>query len=471
MITSTRSAIVTVLRGLATQHDRPLRVVASGNASAPWTLLQLLDDSVPRFELFMLNAPYGIPTRPGVAHVTPFVGSGMRGTAGLSYLPARLSHVPTLLATRFVPDLVLVTVSAPIAGSWSLGAEVNILPAAMEVCRAAGGVVLAESRDDMPFTFGDGTLRVDNLDGVLTTTSAQRSHPRVPSVGSDIVSIGTQVAARVRSGSTLQLGIGAIPDAVVPRLTARHQLGVWSEMVSDGILDLDRAGALDRERDVVASFAAGGARLMAWLHENPRIQMLRTETVNDPGRIAANPQMTSINTALAVDLFDQANGSHIGSRLYSGFGGQCDFVVGAMDSVGGQALMALRSWHPRADASAIVGLLEGPVTSFQHTAVITEQGTAEVMGWDAQSQARHLIDQAAHPSVRAELWEDARELGLADSAPEVAGDAPRTRTASGTRQPVLNATLDRPAPASSARDLGDDHDRTRNVVEHSSDRR
>lgn len=415
MTTSTSGAVVTVLRRLAKQHDRPLRVVAGGNAATPWTLLQLLDEAVPLFELFMLNAPRGIPTRPGVSHVTPFVGPGMRGSSGLAYLPARLSHVPRLFALRFVPDVVLVTVSAPIAGSWSLGAEVNILPAAMEVCRAAGGVALAESRDDMPFTFGDGRLRVDDLDAVLATTAPGRSAPKVPSAGPDIVSIGTQVAARVRSGSTLQLGIGAIPDAVVPRLAGRHRLGVWSEMVSDGILDLDQAGALDRDRDIVASFAAGGARLMAWLHENPRIQMLRTETVNNPGRIAANPQMTSINTALAVDLFDQANASHIGSRLYSGFGGQSDFVVGAMDSPGGQALMALRSWHPRADVSAIVGLLEGPVTSFQHTAVITEQGTADVMGRDAKAQARNLIERAAHPSVRAELWEDARELGLADS--------------------------------------------------------
>ena len=152
---------------------------------------------------------------------------------------------------------------------------------------------------------------------------------------------------------------------------------------------------------------------MSWLHDNTRIRMLRTETVNDPGRIAAQPAMTSINTALSVDLFDQANGSHVRSRVHSGFGGQCDFVVGAMDSVGGQAIMALRSWHPRADVSTIVGLLEGPVTSFQHTAVVTEHGTAEIMGWDTQAQAKHLIDDAAHPSVRADLWEDAVELGLA----------------------------------------------------------
>lgn len=414
MISSNRRPVAGLLGRLAQTCDRPLRIVASGNAAAPWTLLQLLDDCVERFELFMLNAPSGIPTRPGVTHVTPFVGTGMRNTSGLSYLPARLSHVPTLLATRFVPDVVLVTVSAPVSGRWSLGAEVNILPAAMTTCRAAGGVVLGESRDDIPFTHGDAELHGDELDALVTAPAPPRTQPTASPMQSDIVSIGAQVAARVESGSTLQLGIGAIPDAVVPRLATRRRLGVWSEMVSDGVLELDRAGALDRDRDVVASFAAGSPRLMAWLHENPRIQMLRTETVNDPGLIAANPRMTSINTALAVDLFDQANGSHIGSRLYSGFGGQCDFVVGAMSSPGGQALMALRSWHPRADASAIVGLLEGPVTSFQHSAVITEQGTAEIMGWDAQAQARHLIEHAAHPSVRPELWEDAAVLGLAE---------------------------------------------------------
>ena len=419
MTTSTRAAVETLLRHTAQRYDRPLRVVAGGNAGAPWTLLALLADCVPRFELFMLNAPAGIPLRPGITHVTPFVGPGMRGTLGLSYLPARLSHVPRVLATRFVPDVVLVTVSAPIGTTWSLGAEVNILPAAMEVCRAAGGVVLAESSDEIPFTHGDAEVGIEHLEAVLVV--AGRRPRGAAAVGTptpiDVERIGAQVAARVASGSTLQLGIGTIPDAVLPRLAARRGLGVWSEMVSDGTLELDLTGALDRNRDIVASFAVGGPRLMSWLHQNPRVRMLRTEVVNDPARIAANPRMTSINTALAVDLFDQANASHIGSRLHSGFGGQCDFVVGAMDSEGGQALMALRSWHPRADASAIVGLLEGPVTSFQHTAVITEQGTAEIMGWDAQSQASHLIDRAAHPSVRAELWEEAAGLGLAEPVP------------------------------------------------------
>jgi hypothetical protein len=411
---TTAASLTTSLRARAAQLDRPMRVVASGNAAAPWSLLALLDAAVPRYELFMLNAPHGIPFRPGVSHVTPFVGPGMRATPGLSYLPARLSHVPHMFTTHFVPDVVLVTVSEKLGDRWSLGAEVNILPAAIAACRATDGLVLAESRDDIPFTYGDGDLLRDDLDGVLATPSPHRppTHSVLPPP-EDVRRIGDLVAVRVSSGATVQLGIGAIPDAVVPHLAQRRRIGLWSEMIADGILSLHGSGALDPDRELVASFAVGRPALMSWLHLNPRVRMLRTETVNNPGRIAANPQMTSINTALAVDLFDQANGSHVGSRLHSGFGGQCDFVVGAMDSVGGQAIMALRSWHPKADVSTIVGLLEGPVTSFQHSAVVTEHGSAEVSGWNAQAQARHLIESAAHPSVRRDLWEDAAALGLA----------------------------------------------------------
>jgi acyl-CoA hydrolase len=183
-------------------------------------------------------------------------------------------------------------------------------------------------------------------------------------------------------------------------------------MVSDGILGLDEAGALDDSRLVTASFAIGTDKLLAWLDRNPRVRMVRTEVTNDPSRIAANPAMTSINTALQVDLFGQANASRINGRIHSGFGGQTDFVVGALHSRGGQALMALKSWHPKADVSTIIPLLDEPVTSFQHTAVVTEQGVAEIFGHDERSQALHLIEEAAHPRVRDELHEEARALGL-----------------------------------------------------------
>jgi acyl-CoA hydrolase len=140
--------------------------------------------------------------------------------------------------------------------------------------------------------------------------------------------------------------------------------------------------------------------------------MARTETTNNPASIAANAAMTSVNTALQVDLFGQANASRIGAKIYSGFGGQTDFIVGALHSKGGQAMIALRSWHPKADRSTIVPLVDEPVTSFQMTAVVTEQGAAGVFGHDQKSQARNLIEQAAHPDVREELWEEAHALSL-----------------------------------------------------------
>ena len=152
--------------------------------------------------------------------------------------------------------------------------------------------------------------------------------------------------------------------------------------------------------------------LLAWCHRNMRLRMLRTETVNNPSNVAQQPAMTSINTALQVDLFAQANASRRKARIHSGFGGQTDFIVGALHSRGGQAILALQSWHPKADVSTIVPLIDEPVTSFQPSAVITEQGIAEIAGYSEKSQARAIIEQAAHPSVRAELWEEADYLGL-----------------------------------------------------------
>jgi acyl-CoA hydrolase len=183
-------------------------------------------------------------------------------------------------------------------------------------------------------------------------------------------------------------------------------------MFSDSVLELERAGALDTATPVHASFLFGSGELLDWVDRNPRIHMIRTETSNDPALISRNPAMTSVNTALQVDLFGQANASRVRTDIYSGFGGQTDFIVGTLHSRGGQALIALRSWHPRADVSTIVPLIEDPVTSFQMTAVVTEQGVAEVFGLDQRRQAANIIDHAAHPTARARLWKEAATLGL-----------------------------------------------------------
>ena len=388
------------------------RVVTSGNAATPWTLLDVLDRALPHYVLHMLNPHLGVPDREGVVLETPFVGSGARHSPRLAYVPARLSLVPHLYRETLPPDAVLLRTSLPHDGKVSLGVEVNVLPAAVEAVRARGGVVVAQLDPGMPYVFGDGELSVDAVDWGLEAPDPLGA-PLHPSTDDEAAAIAERVGQRVVDGATLQLGIGAVPDAVLADLRSRSGLRIWSEMVSDGVLELERAGSLDPDVPLTASFLFGSADLYAWADRNPRLRLLRTETTNDPGRIAGNDTMVSVNTALQVDLFGQVNASRIRGRIHSGFGGQTDFIVGALHAREGQALIALRSWHPRAQASAIVPLVDEPVTSFQPSAVVTEQGVAELVGHTERDQARRLIEHAAHPAVRDELYEEAVALGLA----------------------------------------------------------
>ncbi len=211
----------------------------------------------------------------------------------------------------------------------------------------------------MPYTLGDSELDQDLIDLAVEVTEDLPT----PAIGPEhehAERIAELVAGLVEDGSTLQLGIGQVPDATLRALAGRRRLAIWSEMVSDGVMDLDRGGALDPARPITCSFLFGSPELYEWVDQNPRLRMTRTETTNDPSRIAAHPAMISVNTALQVDLSDQAGASHIGGRLYSGFGGQPDFVEGALHSPGGHAVIALRSWHERSDSSTIVPRLDRP---------------------------------------------------------------------------------------------------------------
>ncbi len=322
------------------------RIVVSGNHAAPHTLIRAIDSVVPEYRLWALNAQSGMPDRPGVTLETAFVGPGMRQSRQLRYIPSRLSLVPVLFRKRARPEAVVVHTSRVIDGKVSLGAEVNVLPAAIEECRAAGGLVIAQVNRHMPYTYGDGEFSVDDFDYLVEADEPMVDLPAL--VIDDISqSIGARVADRVPDGATLQLGIGAVPDASVRGVAERRGLKVWSEMVSDGVLALHERGALDNDVPVVASFVFGSRRLYEWVDCNPSVRLLRTETTNAPSLISQRPMMVSVNAALQVDLFGQANASRINNRIYSGFGGQTDFVVGALHSKGGQALIAMRSWHPK----------------------------------------------------------------------------------------------------------------------------
>ncbi|MEN9752645.1 MAG: hypothetical protein RL670_336 [Actinomycetota bacterium] len=387
------------------------RVVASGNFATPHTLLSAFDSSVAEYRLNMLNAQPGIPDRAGVTYESSFVGAGMRRHSSLQYVPSRLSMVPVLLRDHFIPKVVLLHTSVNHEGKVSLGTEVNVMPAAIASVRANGGIVVAQGNLQMPYTFGDAEISEYDIDYLVEVDEALEVKPKAP-IGEVARLIGERISSQVPDGSTLQLGIGGIPDSVIDQLGNRKGLRIWTEMFSDGVLGLQQKGALDAETPITASFVFGSRELYDWLHLNPRVRMLRSETTNDPGLIAKQPLMTSINAALEVDLFDQANASHVRGEIYSGFGGSTDFIVGAMHASGGRSFMALPSWHEKANKSTIVERLSEHVTSFQHSFVATEQGLAACFGRSQGEQAWNLINHAAHPDAREYLTEAAKAKKL-----------------------------------------------------------
>ncbi len=389
--------------------DNP-RVVVSGNFATPRALLRAVDRSLPTYILHMLNAQGELPRREGVIYETTFVGPAMRKAPGLRYVPCRLSLVPVLFHRRLTPHLVLLHTSTPRRGHVSLGLEVNILPAAIEAVRRRGGLVIAQVNPRMPHTFGDAEIPVEDIDYYVEVDEPLSTHDlTTPDDTSRI--IGQRIAEKVPHGATLQLGIGAVPDAVLGGLTEHKDLRIWTEMFSDGILELEANGCLNEDQPLTASFVFGSQELYDWLDGNHWVRVMRSETVNDPGQIQKQRAMTSINGALQVDLSAQANASRINGRIYSGFGGSTDFIVGALHSRGGHAYIALPSWHPKADKSTIVPLIEEPVTSFQHSAIVTEQGLAKVFGNTEAEQTRQIIEHCARQDVREELWEAAHRLG------------------------------------------------------------
>lgn len=386
------------------------RVVASGNFATPTVILSELDRVVPEYRLHMLNAQPGIPDREGVHYETAFVGLGMRGSERLDYIPCRLSLVPVMLRDHLVPDVVLLHASPQRHDTVSLGTEVNILPAAIESARAHGGLVIVQSNRQMPYTYGDAQIYDHEIDYLVEVDEPLPTHVDT-SIDDVSAHIGHRIADQVTDDSTLQLGIGAVPNAVLAALTDRKGLRIWTEMFSDGVLNLHRHGSLDDDVPLTTSFLFGSRELYDWVNLNKRVRLMRTERTNAPSEIARQARMTSVNAALQVDLLDQANASRIKGRIYSGFGGSTDFIVGALHSRGGQSFIALPSWHPKAQVSTIVPVLREPVTSFQHSFVVTENGLAPCFGHSQAQQAHNIIENAAHPSVRDELREAAGELG------------------------------------------------------------
>ncbi len=354
---------------------------------------------------------------PHFRHTALFIGPNARRAVNegrADYVPTFLSDIPVLFRERIIPlDSVLVNVSRPDAhGFVSLGTSVIAMPAAIR----AANTVIAQLNAAMPRTLGDSFIHVDEID--LAVEVDIPPYERLPApIGEAERRIGGYVAGLVPDGATLQLGIGAIPAAVALGLDGKRDLGIHTEMFTDVVVDLVEAGvvtgaAKDLNRGkIVSTFLMGTKRLYDFVHDNPMVEMRPVEYTNDTSVIRRLRRMIAINSAIEVDLTGQVVADSIGHRLYSGIGGQMDFMRGAALAPEGRAIIALPSTAVGGTRSRIVAELQpgsGVVTSRGHVqTVVTEHGIAELRGRSIADRARALIA-IAHPDFRADLTEAAR---------------------------------------------------------------
>ncbi len=355
-------------------------------------------------------APHVTPELKGIfRHNALFIGGNTRKAVQegyADYTPIFLSEIPRMIRSGRIPvDVALVTLSPPDRhGFCSLGVDVAVNRAGIGACK----VLIAEINPRMPHTHGNSFVHVDRIDAMV---EVDRPLPELIFPKSDDVAdrIGRYVADLVEDGSTLQMGIGSIPDAVVAHLGDKRDLGIHTEMFSDGVIPLIEKGVINcrcktlRQGKAVVSFVMGSRRLYEFVADNPMIEFEPCDYTNDPFVIAQNEKMVAINTALEVDLTGQVCADSIGSRFYSGIGGQVDFIRGAARSRGGKPIIALPSLAMKGAASRIVPHLSegaGVVTTRGDVHyVVTEYGVAQLHGKKVRERALALIN-IAHPSFR-----------------------------------------------------------------------
>jgi acetyl-CoA hydrolase len=368
-------------------------------------------------------ADYADPRHAGsFRHRALFTGANVRAAVNdgrADFVPVHLSEIPRLIATGHLPvDVALIHVSPPDEhGFCSYGVGVECTKAAAE--RARNVVALVNRR--MPRSLGDAFIHVSRLTHVVEADRPVLELPRTGEVGDVASGIGAQVASLIEDGATLQMGIGEIPDAVLLHLKDRRNLGIHTEMFSDGVVDLFESGVVNGEAKtlhrgkIVASFVLGSQRTFDFIDNNPFVEFHPSDYVNDPFVIAENEKMVAINSALAVDLTGQVCADSLGRQIYSGFGGQVDFVRGAARSKGGKPVIALPSTAKGGRVSRIVDVLaegSGVVTNRADVHyVVTEHGIARLYGRSLRERVHELIS-VAHPDFRGELQDAARRRRL-----------------------------------------------------------
>jgi len=407
------------------------RVFMTGNVSVPQKLLAALVEYAPDIHnveicqaLSVAPSDYVKPEMEGHLRVnTLFISANVRKAvqeARADFTPILLSEFTLLFKNGILPvDVAMIHVSPPDEhGFCSLGVEVGLSKSPAESAR----VIIAEVNEQMPRTLGDSFIHVSRLTHIVPVDYPIAELPQ--GVEGDEISrkIASYIVDLIPDGATMQMGIGAIPDAVLNYLDDKKDLGIHSEMFSDGVVRLVEKGVITNARKtllpgkIVAGFILGTQKLYRWAHDNPLCEFRRQEYVNDPFVIAQNERQVAINSAIEVDLTGQVCADSIGPKFFSGVGGQLDFIYGAARSKGGVPIIAMPSTATMKDGtlvSKIVPMLKqgaGVVTSRNHVHyIVTEYGVADLYGKSIRQRVEALIN-IAHPDFRADLRKQAKEL-------------------------------------------------------------
>ncbi len=405
------------------------RVYVSGNAATPYTLLNALAERKDELEevelvhvLLLGEDPLSKPEMEGhFRHNSLFVGPADRKAINegrADYVPIFLHQIPNLFYSgQMTLDVALLHLSPPDEhGFMSFGVEVLASKAAAE----KADIVVAQVNDKMPRVLGDSFIHVSRIHKVVEISSSLPELQKKPFTEVER-KIGHHIAGLIEDGSTLQLGIGGIPDAVLSALKGRKDLGIHTEMVSDGVMEAIEEGIITGAKKtfhphkVILTFLLGSQRLYDYVDNNPVFEAHPTDYTNHPFNVSQNDNMVAINSAIEVDITGQVCSDSIGTFIYSGFGGQVDFIRGAAHSKGGKPIIAFPSTARSGEISRIVPMLKkgaGVVTTRADVMyVVTEYGVAYLHGKNLQERTTALIN-IAHPEFRPELMKEAKARSL-----------------------------------------------------------
>jgi len=402
------------------------RIYVTGNAATPFTLLKALakrDDveDINVYHVLLMGEDPFKDKKGKIKHVSLFVGPGDRESVNKGEsdaIPIHLHEIPKVIRSKIIDiNVVFLHTSPPDEhGFLSLGVEVVSTKAALENAK----LVIAQVNPNMPRTLGDSFVHISKVDYIVEVNDEL---PELPQGGFTEVEekIGRYIADLIEDGATLQLGIGGIPNAVLFYLKNKKDLGIHTEMVSDGVMELIQSGVITGAKKtihkgkVVCTFILGTKKLYEFVNDNPVFEIHPVDYVNDPFVISQNENMIAVNSAIEVDLTGQVCSDSIGTYIYSGFGGQLDFIRGAARAKNGKPIIALPSTAKNGEVSRIVPYLKkgaGVVTTRADVHyVVTEYGVAQLWGKPLKERARALIE-IAHPKFREELEKEAWERKL-----------------------------------------------------------